>query len=162
VADSVIQPSSDAAPVTRAGFADVLTGLTAAFGWLMCTLAAGAVAAFASMVLAVRPCWLILLLALPLTWVLKLCGCLYARLAGPVAALAVLVAAFYAVCLVAIARIAAVTGYSFGAAFHTGGIGLTLQVAELGLDAKAVLVYAAAAIVAALLAARLSRRASHR
>jgi hypothetical protein len=157
VADSVIQTSTDAPPATRAGFADLLAGLTAAFGWLMCTLAAGAVAAFASMLLGIRPCWLILLLAMPLAWILKLCGCLYRHLAGPMAALAVLVAAFYAVCLVAIARIAAVTGYTFSAAFHTGGIGLTLQVAELGLDAKAVLVYAAAAIAAAIVAAWLVR-----
>lgn len=137
-------------------------GLTAAFGWLMCTLAAGAVAAFASMLLGIRPCWLILLLALPLTWVLQLCGCLYARLAGPVAALAILLAAFYAACLVSIARIAGATGYTFGGAFHAGGVGLTLQIAELSLDALAVLVYAAAAILAALLATRLARRARQR
>jgi hypothetical protein len=153
-----------ACPASRPGtiLARAAGAITAAFGWLMCTLAAGAVAAFASMLLGIRPCWLILLLALPLTWILRQCGCLYARLAGPVAALAVLVAAFYAVSLVAIARIAAVTGYSFGAAFHTGGVGLTLQVAELGLDAKAVLVYAVAAIIAALLATRLARRSSRR
>lgn len=123
----------------------------------MCTLAAGAVSAFGAMVLGIRPCWLILLLALPLIWVLKLCGCLYARWAAAIAVLAVLLAGFYATCLVAVARIAGATGFSFGGAFRTGGIGLTLQVAELGLDAKAILVYAAAAVIGALLAARLGR-----
>ncbi len=122
----------------------------------MCTLAAGALAAFASIVLNIRPCWLILLLALPLAWVLGICGCLHARWSGALAALAVLLAAFYATCLVAIARIAAATGYTFGAAFKAGGLGLTLQVAELGLDATAIVVYAAAAILAALLAMRLA------
>lgn len=149
--------SSDARVSRAGGLGVVLAGLTATFGWLMCTLAAGALAAFASMVLGIRPCWLILLFALPLTWVLKQCGCLYRRWAGIIAVLAVLLAGFYAVCLVAIARIAGATGFPFGEAFRTGGIGLTLQVAELGLDAKAVLVYAGAAIIAALLATRLAR-----
>lgn len=132
--------------------ARVAGGLVSAFGWLMCTLATGALAAFAALVVGIRPCWLVLVLALPLTLVLKVCGCLYARWAGAAAALAVLLAGFYAVCLVAIARIAASTGFPFGLAFRTGGIGLTLQVAELGLDAGAVLVYAGAAVIAAMLA----------
>lgn len=128
----------------------------------MCTLATGALAAFACMVIGVRPCWLILVLALPLTWVLKQCGCLYARWAAAVAVLAVLLAGFYATCLVAVARIAAATGFPFGQAFQTGGMGLTLQIAELGLDAKAILVYAAAAVVAAILATWLVRAAAAR
>lgn len=139
--------------------ANVVGGLTSAFGWLMCTLAAGALAAFAALVVGIRPSWMILVLALPLAWVLKLCGCLVARWAAPIAALAVLLAGFYAACLMAIARIAAVTGFPFGMAFRTGGIGLTLQVAELGLDALSILVYAAAAVAAAILATWLVRRA---
>ncbi|MGH8235232.1 MAG: hypothetical protein ACREPU_13705 [Rhodanobacteraceae bacterium] len=132
-------------------------GLTSAFGWLMCTLAVGALAAFASLVIGIRPSWLILALALPLAMVLKLCGCLAARWAAAIAALAVLLAGFYAMCLVAIARIAAVTGFPFGLAFRTGGIGLTLQVAELGLDALSILIYTAAAVAAAILATWLAR-----
>ncbi|MGH8125223.1 MAG: hypothetical protein ACREPK_05180, partial [Rhodanobacteraceae bacterium] len=96
-------------------------GLTSAFGWLMCTLATGAVAAFAAIVLGIRPCWFVLVLALPLTLVLGICGCIVARWGAPVAALAVLLAGFYAECLVAIARIAAVTGFPFGQAFRAGG-----------------------------------------
>lgn len=130
----------------------VIGGVTSAFGWLMCTLAAGALAAFAALVIGMRPSWLILVLALPLAWVLKVCGCLVARWAAPIAATAVLLAGFYATCLVAVARIAAATGFPFGLAFRTGGIGLTLQVAELGLDALSILVYAAAAVAAAVLA----------
>lgn len=126
---------------------------------MMCTLATGAVAAFASLVMGVRPSWMILLLAMPLTLVLKFCGCLHARWAGSVAALAVLLAGAYAACLVAIARIAAATGYPFGEAFHTGGIGLTLQVAKLGLSAASVLLYAGAAVLAAIIATWLVRRA---
>ena len=133
-------------------FARVVGGLTSAFGWLMCTLATGALAAFAALVVGIRPSWLILVLALPLALVLNLCGCLVARWAAAIAALAVLLAGFYATCLVAIARIAAVAGFPFGEAFRTGGIGLTLQVAELGLDALSILVYAAAAVAAAILA----------
>ena len=147
------------APTHTAGalFGRVFGCLTSAFGWLMCTLAAGAVAAFAAIVLGVRPCWTILVLALPLTLMLKASGCMSTRGSAAIAAAAVLLAGFYAVCLVAVARIAATTGYAFGEAFRTGGVGLTLQVAELGLDALAVLVYAGAAVIAAAFATWLAR-----
>lgn len=135
----------------------IMAGVTAGFGWLMCTLATGAVAAFAALVLGIRPSWMILLLTMPLTLVLKFCGCLYARWAGSVAALAVLLAGAYAASLVAIARVAAATGYPFGQAFRTGGIGLTLQVAKLGLSAASVLVYAGAGVLAAVVATWLVR-----
>lgn len=149
VARSVRKPGATAARV--------FATLTSAFGWLMCTLATGAVAAFAALVLGMRPCWPILVLALPLTLVLRMCGCLHVRWPAAVAALAVLLAGGYAVCLVAIARIAAVTGFPFGQAFRIGGIGLTLQVGMLGLDALEVLVYAAAAVMAAVLGGWLAR-----
>jgi hypothetical protein len=142
--------------------ARVAGGLVSAFGWLMCTLATGALSAFTALVIGIRPSWMILVFALPLTLVLKLCGSLGGRWAGGIAALAVLLAGFYAVCLVAVARIAATTGFPFGLAFRTGGIGLTLQVAELGLDAIAILVYAAAAIAAAILATWLTRPPARR
>lgn len=135
----------------------VFATLTSAFGWLMCTLATGAVAAFAALVIDTRPCWLILILALPLTLVLKTCGCLHVRWPGAIAALAVLLAGFYATCLVAVARIAAVTGFPFGQAFRIGGAGLTLQVATLGLDALDVLIYATATVMATMLATWLVR-----
>jgi hypothetical protein len=158
----VDEPAHSKSPVEPArrpaAIARVAGGLVSIFGWLMCTLATGALAAFAALVLGIRPSWMILALALPLALVLHLSGCLYARWAGAVAALAVLLAGFYAICLVAIARIAATTGFPFGLAFRTGGIGLTLQVAELGLDAGAVLVYAGAATIAAILATRLTSR----
>lgn len=136
--------------------------LTSAFGWLMCTLATGAVSAFAAIVIGIPPSWWVLVLAAPLTVVLKFCGCLYARWAGPVAAFAVLVAGFYAACLVALARIAAVTGFPFGLAFHTGGFGLVLQVEKLGLSAPSILVYAGAAVLAFMLAAWLVRLTASR
>ena len=156
--DSVSMPPATAS-VHTAGtlFGRVLGCLTSAFGWLMCTLAAGAVAAFAAIVFGVRPCWPILVLALPLTLVLKACGCMAMRGSAAIAVIAVLLAGFYATCLVAVARIAAATGFPFGEAFHTGGIGLVLQVAALGLDALAVLVYAGAAVIAAAFAAWLTR-----
>lgn len=137
--------------------AGIISALTSGFGWLMCTLATGAVAAFTALVMGVRPSWTILLLTIPLTLVLKFCGCLQTRWAGSVAALAVLLAGAYAACLVAIARVAAATGYPFGEAFRTGGIGLTLQVAKLGLSAASVLLYAGAAVLAAILATWLFR-----
>ena len=137
--------------------ARIMAGVAAGFGWLMCTLATGAVAAFVALVMGIRPSWMILLLTIPLTFVLKFCGCLYARWAGSVAALAVLLAGAYAASLVAIARVAAATGYPFGQAFRTGGIGLTLQVAKLGLSAASVLVYAGAAVLAAIVATWLVR-----
>lgn len=147
---------------SSAALARLFGGLTSAFGWLMCTLAAGAVAAFVAIVIGIRPCWIVLLLALPLTLALRLCGCIIPRWGGPVAALAALLAGFYAECLVAIARIAAVTGFPFGQALRAGGAGLMLQVAELGLDAVSILVYAGAAVIAAILAAwSASPRESH-
>lgn len=146
----------------RAIVAGVIGALTAGFVWLTCTLAAGAISAFAALVMGIRPCWMILVLALPLTLVLKICGCLQARWAAVVAALAILLAGFYAACLVSVARIAAATGFPFGEAFRTGGIGLTLQVTLLGLDALAVLVYAAAAVVAAAFGTWLASSSSDR
>lgn len=150
-------PSHTTTSTAQTTFARVLSGVTAGFGWLMCTLATGAVAAFAALVIGIRPNWLILILAIPLTAVLQLCGCLYVRWAAPVAAGAVLLAGFYAVCLVAIARVAAATGFPFGQAFRTGGMGLILQVANLNLSALSVLVYAGAAVVATALATWLAR-----
>lgn len=150
-------PAVAVTPAPRSAFARAVAGLAAGFGWLMCTLATGAVAAFAALVTGIRPAWLVLLLAVPLTLVLKFCGCLHARSAGAVAAAAILLAGFYAACLVAVARIAAATGYPFGEAFRTGGFGLTLQVAKLGLSAASVLLYAAAAVLAAMVAAWLLR-----
>lgn len=157
-------PSSSvtSARESRSAVARILAGITAGFGWLMCTLATGAVAAFAALVLGVRPSWMILLLTIPLTLVLKFCGCLYARWSGSVAALAVLLAGAYAACLVAVARVAAAIGYPFGEAFRTGGIGLTLQVAKLGLSAASVLLYAGAAVLAAIIATWLTRPAARR
>lgn len=158
-----VDPSTETAPAlpTRAprpAAARLIGGISAAIAWLLCTLAAGAIAAFAALLAGIRPSWLLLILAIPLTVALRYCGCLRAPWAAAVAALAVLVAGFYAANLTAIARIAAATGFAFGAAFHTGGVGLTVQVAELGLDALAMAVYAAAAILAALVAMRLARR----
>ena len=149
-------PAAMPARASTTALARIFGALTSAFGWLMCTLAAGAVAAFVAIVIGIRPSWIILVLALPLTLVLKLCGCLVERWAAVAAALAVLLGGFYAACLVAVARIAAATGFPFGQAFRTGGIGLTLQIAELGLDALSILVYAAAAVAAAAFAAWLA------
>jgi hypothetical protein len=150
-------PSPSGVSASRSALARISAALVTAFGWLMCTLATGAVAAFAALILGVRPSWMILLLTIPLTLALKFCGCLEARWAGSVAALAVLLAGAYAASLVAIARIAAATGYPFGEAFRTGGIGLTLQVAKLGLSAASVLLYAGAAVLAAIVATWLAR-----
>ena len=152
VDQSIPSSSVASARTTRSAVARIAAGVTAAFGWLMCTLATGAVAAFAALVMGIRPSWTILLLTIPLTLVLKFCGCLQMRWAGSVAALAVLLAGAYAASLVAIARIAAATGYAFGEAFRTGGIGLTLQVAKLGLSAASVLLYAGAAVLAVIVA----------
>lgn len=153
---SIIPTSHVPTRAARPAFAHIAAGVATGFGWLMCTLAAGAVAAFAALVLGVRPIWPLLLLALPLTLALKFCGCLIDHWAAPLAAAAVLLAGFYAACLVAIARVAAATGFPFGLAFRTGGIALTLQVAKLGLNALSILVYAGAAVLAAALATRLA------
>ncbi|MGH8118025.1 MAG: hypothetical protein ACREPJ_12120 [Rhodanobacteraceae bacterium] len=142
----------------RAVLARAAVTVTACFGWLMCTLATGAVAAFAALVAGIHPSWLVLVLAIPLTLVLKVCGCLRPRWAGPVAAAAVILAAFYAICLVAIARVAAATGFPFGEAFATGGVGLILQVGTLGLSVLSVLIYAGAVVLAALVATWLASR----
>lgn len=133
-------------------------GITAGIAWLLCTLATGAVAAFAALVAGIRPSWLVLVLAVPLTFALRYSGCLRAPWAGATAALAVLLAGFYASGLTAVARIAAVMGFRFGQALHAAGAGLVVQVAKLGLDALSVLVYAIAAALAAIVATRLARR----
>lgn len=150
------------AHVPRRALARIVSMLASAFGWLMCSLAAGAAAAFAALAYGMRPSWAILVLALPLTWLLKVCGCLQPRWAAPVAAAAVLLAGFYAEMLAAVTRIAAATGFPFGLAFRTAGVQLTLNVAELGLNALSVLVYAAAAVAAAVVGAWLARPSTRR
>jgi vitamin B12 transport system permease protein len=157
VDQSIPATSGNNAQSVRPLLARTASGVMAAFGWLMCTLATGAVAAFVALVADIRPCWSILLLAMPLTLVLKFCGSLHARWAGSVAAIAILLAGTYAACLVAIARVAAATGFPFGQALRTGGVGLVLQVAKLGLSAVSILVYAGAAVLAAMLASWMTR-----
>ena len=123
--------------------------LLSAFAILMCALALGAVVALLALFTGVRPCWWMLPGAIVLTWILRATGSLGGPLAAGLAAFAVLLAGAYAECLTAIARVAAITGASFSEAWRLGGTALTWQVAELGLSPMSVLVYAAAAIIAA-------------
>lgn len=127
----------------------IARALLSAFAILMCALALGAVVALLALFIGVRPCWWMLPGAIVLTWILRATGSLGGRLAPGLAALSVLLAGAYAECLTAIARVAAITGASFSEAWHLGGTALTWQVAELGLSPMSVLVYAAAAIIAA-------------
>ncbi len=124
------------------------------FAIAVCALALGAVTALISLFAHVPPCWLMLIGAPVLTWILRGTGSLRIPLAPLFAAIAVLLAGAYAECLDALARISAVTGASFSEAWRLGGAAFTLQVAELGLSPLSVLVYAAAAIMAAWLATR--------
>lgn len=123
------------------------------FAIAVCALALGAVIGLISLFARISPCWPMLVGAPVLTWILRGTGSLRIPLASLFAAAAVLLASAYAECLDAIARISAVTGTSFSEAWHLGGGALTLQVAELRLSPLSVIVYAAAAIVAALMAA---------
>jgi len=126
--------------------------LLSLFAVLMCALALGAVVALLALFIGIRPCWWMLPGAAVLTWILRGTGSLGGWLAPGLAALAVLLAGAYAECLTAIARVSAITGATFSQAWHLGGAALTWQVAELGLSPVSVLVYAAAAIIAAWLA----------
>jgi hypothetical protein len=145
-----IHDSNRPAPPVRAPLAPrIARALLSAFAILMCALAVGAVVALLALFTGVRPCWWMLPGAAVLTWILRVTGSLGGRLAPGLAAFAVLLAGAYAECLTAIARVAAITGASFSEAWHLGGTALTWQVAELGLSPLSVLVYAAAAIIAA-------------
>jgi hypothetical protein len=126
--------------------------LLSLFAVLMCALAVGAVIALLALFIGIRPCWWMLPGAVVLSWTLRGTGSLRGRFAPVLAAFAVLLGGAYAECLTAIARISAITGASFSDAWHLGGAGLALQVAELGLSPVSVLVYAAAAITAAWIA----------
>ncbi|HEX6614258.1 MAG TPA: hypothetical protein VF022_10375 [Rhodanobacteraceae bacterium] len=125
-----------------------------AFAILMCALALGAVVALLALSTGIRPyCWM-LPGAIVLTWLLRATGSLHGRPAPALAASAVLLAGAYAECLIAIARVAAITGANFSEAWRLGGAALAWQVAELGLSPVGVLIYAAAAILAGWMARR--------
>jgi hypothetical protein len=128
------------------------------FAVLVCALALGAVIGLIALFARISPCWPMLLGAPLLTWVLRASGSLRIPFAPLFAALAVLLAGAYAECLDAIARISAVTGASFSEAWHLGGVGFALQVAELALSPLSVIVYGVAAIFAAYLARARSGR----
>lgn len=130
----------------------MLRALLAVFAVLMCALALGAVIALLTLFSGIRPCWWMLPGAVALTWILRGTGSLHGRLAPVFSAFAVLLGGAYAECLTAIARVSAITGASFSEAWRLGGAALTWQVAELGLSPVSVLVYAAAAILAAWMA----------
>jgi hypothetical protein len=132
--------------------ARIWRAMLALFAVLMCALALGAVVALLALFSGIRPCWWMLPGATVLTWILRGIGSLRGWLAPGLAAFAVLLAGVYAECLTAIARVSAITGATFSQAWHLGGPALTWQVAELGLSPVSVLVYAAAAIIAAWLA----------
>lgn len=130
----------------------IARGLLAVFAVLMCALALGAVIALLALFTGVSPCWWMLPGAVVLTWILRGTGSLRGKLAPVSAGCAVLLGGAYAECLTAIARVSAITGASFSDAWRLGGAALTWQVAELGLSPVSVLVYAAAAILAAWMA----------
>ena len=147
--------NSRSSPPVRASLASsIARALLSAFAVLMCALALGAVIALLALFSGIRPCWWMLPGAFVLTWILRATGSLSGRLAPAIAVFAVLLAGAYAECLTAIARVAAITGASFSEAWHLGGAALAWQVAELGLSPLSVLVYAAAAVIAAGMAAR--------
>lgn len=131
--------------------ARTLRGVLSVLAVLMCALALGAVVALIALFTGVRPCWPMLPGAPLLVWVLRGTGSLRGRFAPAAAVIAVLLAGFYAECLTAIARIAAITGASFAETLRLGGSALTLQVAELGLSPLSILVYAAIALFCAWL-----------
>jgi len=151
--DASQHPQSHISPALR-----IARVLLAAFAVLMCALALGAVVALLSLFAHIRPCWPMLIGAPLLIWILHGTGSLRGRIAPAVAAFAVLLAGTYAECLTAIARVSATTGASFSEAWHLGGAGLMLQVAELGLSPLSVLVYAAAMIIAGGMATRSTRQ----
>lgn len=145
--DAASAPPTQPAPPLLAAHA--LRAALSALAVLMCALALGAVIGLISLFVSIRAGWLMLIGAPLLAWVLRASGSLQGRLAQFTAAAAVLLAGAYAECLDAIARVAGVTGASFAEAWRLGGAGLMLQVAELGLSPLGVLVYAAAAVLAA-------------
>jgi len=124
------------------------------FAIVVCALALGAVIGLVSLFGHISPCWPMLLGAPVLAWILRASGSLRISLAPLFVAIAVLLAGAYAECLDAIARISAVTGASFSEAWRLGGASFTLQVAELALSPLSIIVYTAAAIIAAGVARR--------
>lgn len=149
---------NDAVPATRMQSAQAslparaLRGALSVLAVLMCALALGATTGLVSLFVDIRACWLMLIGAPLLTWILRASGSLRGRFAPLAAAAAVVLAGAYAEYLDAIARVAAVTGASFAESWHLGGAALMFQIAELGLSPLSLLVYAAAALLAAFLA----------
>ncbi len=135
--------------VRTSTIARVVQFLLSLFAIVVCALALGAVIGLISLFGRMSPCWPMLIGAPVLAWVLRASGSLRVPLAQLFVAAAVLLAGAYAECLDAIARISAVTGASFSEAWHLGGAAFTLEVAELGLSPLSIIVYAAAAIIAA-------------
>lgn len=132
--------------------ARLLRGVLSVLATLMCSLALGALIGLVSLIVDVRACWPMLIGAPLLTWVLRASGSLSGRAAPLAATAAVVLAGAYAEYLDAIARVAAVTGASFAESWHRGGAALMFQIAKLGLSPLSLLVYAAAALLAAWMA----------
>ncbi|MEO6968740.1 MAG: hypothetical protein ABI132_09875 [Rhodanobacteraceae bacterium] len=151
---------NDAAPTSRTQSAPsslatrLLRGALSVLAVLMCALALGALIGLVSLFVDIRACWLMLVGALLLVWVLRASGSLRGRFAPLAAVAAVVLASAYAECLDAIARVAAVTGASFAESWHLGGVALMFQIAELGLSPLSLLVYSVAALLAAWMASR--------
>ncbi len=129
-----------------------MRGVLSMLAVLMCALALGAVVGLVSLLVDIRACWLMLIGVPLLAWVLRASGSLRGRFAPVAAAAAALLASAYAECLDAIARVAAVTGASFAESWHLGGAALMFQITELGLSPFNLLIYAAAALLAAWMA----------
>jgi len=103
-------------------------------------------------------------LVLPVGWVLGIVVRRWLRIEGGLgaglAALATLIAAAYTACLVAAATISGMMGIGFGQAIHDAGTAMLLELARLAQGPWDLVLYAAGAVLAALVAWPIARRSS--
>lgn len=103
-------------------------------------------------------------LVLPVGWILGVVTRRWLRFkgvaGGVLAAVATLLAAFYMACLVVAANIAGMMGIGFGEALSDAGPAMLIELARLTQTPGNVLLYVAGALLSALVAWPLGRRAS--
>ncbi|MGY3232090.1 hypothetical protein ACVWWJ_003574 [Luteibacter sp. HA06] len=105
-------------------------------------------------------------LVLPVGWVLGIVVRRWLRIEGgpgaALAALATLIAAVYTACLVAAATISSMMGLGFGQTIHDAGASMLLELARLAQGPWDLALYVSGALLAALVAWPIGRRAPGR
>lgn len=132
--------------------------LLALFSTVVIGLAAGAVWMVLALYMQDASAWLALPLGLVLGWVIRGWVTPHRRYAVPLAAVTMVLATIYMRLLFAAAQVGASLGLGIGEALRTAGVGMLVNVAQLGLRWQELALYLIGVVLAALIAARRGMR----